>query len=248
MIIRTLKALRSDFLYRNAVRSSKSYSNYLRKLGCHIGTGTVFYTPSTIMVDITRPCLISIGNNVHITQGVTILTHGAEWLVLRELYHRPFGSAGKVTIEDNVFVGMHAIILKGVTVHGNSVIGAGSVVTKDVPAGSVVAGNPARIVMSIQDYYRKRLQAQMPEAIAYARAIKERFGREARSGDFSEFFDLFLSRNTAAFGNIPVQKQVGAYMNEFMRSKPIFAGFDEFLRQCNAESGERDQQCDEQCR
>ena len=56
------------------------------------------------------------------------------------------GRVAPVVIGDDVFIGMEALILKGVTVGAGSVIGAGSVVTRDVPPGSVVAGNPARVV------------------------------------------------------------------------------------------------------
>ncbi|WP_374710850.1 DapH/DapD/GlmU-related protein [Rhodococcus sp. USK10] len=55
-----------------------------------------------------------------------------------------------VTIEENVFVGANAIILKGVQVGRNSVIGAGSIVTRDVPRNTIVAGNPARPVGTVE--------------------------------------------------------------------------------------------------
>lgn len=58
-------------------------------------------------------------------------------------------NAVAVIIEDNVFVGTGSIILKGVRVGANSVIGAGSVVTKDVPPNSIVAGNPAKFIKNI---------------------------------------------------------------------------------------------------
>ncbi len=54
-----------------------------------------------------------------------------------------------VVIEDDVFIGMHSIILKGVRIGKGSVVGAGSVVSADVPAGVIVAGNPARVVRSL---------------------------------------------------------------------------------------------------
>ena len=56
------------------------------------------------------------------------------------------GATAPVVIEDDVFVGMHSLILKGVTIGRGAVVGAGSVVTRDVPPGLIVAGNPARRV------------------------------------------------------------------------------------------------------
>ncbi|MCB9103918.1 MAG: acyltransferase [Anaerolineales bacterium] len=56
------------------------------------------------------------------------------------------GATAPVVIEDDVFIGMHSLILKGVTIGRGAVIGAGSVVTRDVPPGIIVAGNPARRV------------------------------------------------------------------------------------------------------
>lgn len=56
---------------------------------------------------------------------------------------------GKVVIGDNVFIGSNASILKGVTVGSNSVIGFGSIVTKDIPANTIACGNPAKIIRCI---------------------------------------------------------------------------------------------------
>ncbi len=63
---------------------------------------------------------------------------------------------GLVTIGDDVFIGAGAIVMPGVTVGKGSIVGAHSVVTKDVPAYSVVAGNPARIIGSSSEYFSKR--------------------------------------------------------------------------------------------
>jgi maltose O-acetyltransferase len=51
-----------------------------------------------------------------------------------------------VTIGDDVWIGARAILLPGITINSGSIVGAGAVVTKDVPPGSIVAGNPARVV------------------------------------------------------------------------------------------------------
>jgi acetyltransferase-like isoleucine patch superfamily enzyme len=61
------------------------------------------------------------------------------------------GAHAPIVIEDDVFIGMQSLILKGVTIGRGSVVGAGSVVTRDVPAGVVVAGNPATVVKELEN-------------------------------------------------------------------------------------------------
>lgn len=63
---------------------------------------------------------------------------------------RPKIRTAPVIISDNVWIGMHAVILKGVTIGENSVVAAGAVVTKSVPANVVVAGNPAVVTKEIR--------------------------------------------------------------------------------------------------
>lgn len=86
--------------------------------------------------------MIEIGDNVSITEGVTILTHGYDWSVFKGMYGDVFGSAEHVKIGDNVFIGINSTILKGVTIGSNVVIGANSLINKDVPDNCVVVGNP----------------------------------------------------------------------------------------------------------
>ena len=73
---------------------SESYINYLRKIGCSIGCNTKIFNVKDVHIDVTRPWLISIGNNVQITRGVTILTHGYDWSVLKGVYGEVLGSSG----------------------------------------------------------------------------------------------------------------------------------------------------------
>jgi serine acetyltransferase len=215
--------------YRYRTSNSDRFVDYLIKKGCLIGEGTVFHQPRTNLIDVTRPYLLSIGKNVDITAGVVVLTHGADWHVLREVFHVPLGSAGEVRIEDNVFIGINSIITKGVTIHSNSIIGAGSVVTRNIPGNCVVAGNPAKPIMGIEEYYKKCTKRAIDEACLCAQALYKRYNRLPVPDDFKEYFYLFLQRDPDRFGSIPVRMQTGSAYQEFMASKPVFSSFDEFL-------------------
>lgn len=73
---------------------SKTYIEYLRGLGMKIGDESTIYVPTKTQIDTTRPWLIDIGKNVKITEGVTILTHGFDWSVLKGVYGDILGSSG----------------------------------------------------------------------------------------------------------------------------------------------------------
>ena len=110
--------------------------------------------------------MIEIGNNVSITTGVTILTHGYDWSVFKGMYGDVLGSAGRVKIGDNVFIGMHSTILKGVTIGDNVVIGANSLINKDVPDNCVVVGNP--------DVYKRQPMRSLTASIGCASSTRWR--------------------------------------------------------------------------
>lgn len=89
---------------------------------------------------------IQIGNNVMIGGGVTIVDsdfhslNPAHWHTSEDEKHM---ASSPVIIEDNVFIGMDSIILKGITIGENSIVAAGSVVTKSIPENEIWGGNPA---------------------------------------------------------------------------------------------------------
>ena len=74
--------------------------------------------------------------------------------VIRRL-HPDFDCFGKVKIGDYVYIGTNALIMPGVTIGDNSLVAAGSIVTKSVPSGVVVVGNPARILCTVEEYYER---------------------------------------------------------------------------------------------
>lgn len=125
--------------------------------GKHISIGSnVIININCTFVDCNK---IEVGNNVLIASNVQIYTatHPVEvqerlvegWIANEETpYFRTY--ALPVKIEDNVWIGGGVIILPGVTIGRNSVIGAGSIVTKSIPENSVAYGNPCRVVRSVK--------------------------------------------------------------------------------------------------
>lgn len=131
-----------------AARLMLSPIAYGRRLGVKIGSGCRIYIKSWG----SEPFLISIGNNVTITSGVLFLTHDGSTGLVRSSGGIRYQHYAPVTVMDNVFIGVNAILLPGVVVGSNAIVAAGAVVTKAVPAGSIVAGNPARIIGEFAEY------------------------------------------------------------------------------------------------
>lgn len=105
----------------------------------------------------TEPYLITIGDDVTITNGVIFHTHDGGVSILRKKY--PGINVFKPTIVgNNVFIGSNTTILPGIKIGNNVVIGASSVVTKDIPDNVVVAGVPAKVIHSLEDFETKVLK------------------------------------------------------------------------------------------
>ena len=152
------------------------------------------YNPDITHIDETDPHLLTIGNHVRITGPVTILTHDCSWSVIKHKYGEICGKQRAVTIGDGVFVGWGATILCGTTVGDHTIIGAQAVVSGRVDSDSVYAGNPAKKIMTLDEFYAKRKEKQLAEAVAYANAYYARFGKEVPAEKLDEYFFLFSTR------------------------------------------------------
>lgn len=107
--------------------------------------------------------LISLGDNVNIASNVTFLTHDITHRMLNNIPEliekrkkRFSEKVGCIEIGDNVFIGSGVSICYNVRIGCNVIIGASSVVTKDIPDNCVAAGVPARVISSFDEYLRKR--------------------------------------------------------------------------------------------
>jgi acetyltransferase-like isoleucine patch superfamily enzyme len=122
---------------------------YLRHTGVKIGQNCSIDT----LLFGSEPYLIEIGNHVQVTSGVKFFTHGGGW-VFRDK-HPLMDTFGKIKIGDNVYIGNNAMLMPGVTIGNDVIVGAGAIVTKSVPNGSIVAGNPARIIGTLDDLEKR---------------------------------------------------------------------------------------------
>jgi acetyltransferase-like isoleucine patch superfamily enzyme len=96
---------------------------------------------------------VKIGSHVIIGANTTITDTDFHPLEFNQRIQNSLAGVSKaITIEDEVFIGMHCLILKGVTIGRGSVIGAGSVVSRSIPPGVIAAGNPARVIKSLSTH------------------------------------------------------------------------------------------------
>lgn len=226
-----IKSIFNTLRFLKAKTSSEGMIKFLRKKGISIGKDCVFRSPGTICIDLTRPSLISIGDNVDINRNFQIMTHDFASLVFRSVYCDFINSSGRVTIGNNVYFGTDVIVLKGVSIGDNCIIGAGSVVNRDIPSNSVATGVPCKVLCSLDDYHEKRKQRSVEEAFDYAKSIKERFGRMPVVEDFWEEFPLFVdAENINDYPMLPIKGQLDkGYEKWLMNHKKHFNGFGEFL-------------------
>lgn len=177
--------------------SSEEYVKYLRKHGVRIGEKVNFRDPLHTTIDITRPCLVEIGDNLDINSNFTIMTHDFSTFVFRSYFNDFVNSSGKVKIGSNIVFGRNVTILKGVTIGDNCIIGAGSIISKSIPANSVAVGSPAKVVCSIEEYYNKRKKLQVQEALEYGKELAMVRGgiENLKINDFVEEWVLFLSES-----------------------------------------------------
>ena len=123
----------------------------LKKRGMRVGDNLRCHSPYAF--DGLLPWLITVGNNVCISANVRILAHDTS-----TEYANGHTKIGIVDIGDNVYIGYGATVLCNVRIGRNAIIGAGSVVTKDIPANTVCAGNPAKFVCTAEEYRAKHAE------------------------------------------------------------------------------------------
>lgn len=235
MIELIIKRLIKKIIFGNKA-DPETYLEYLRSIGMAIGLGTtIFASPRDCVIDEQNPHLITIGENVQITRGVVILSHDYGWSVIKGKYGDVVGHQEPISIGDNVFIGMNSIILAGSNVGSNVIIGAGSIVTGNIPSNTVVAGVPARVICTLDDYREKRLSKMTEEARAVYSAYLKRYGREPGVRVFREYFWLFSGSDSelpACLNEVNELVNPAITNDAFRKWNPPFTNFDEFISFC----------------
>jgi acetyltransferase-like isoleucine patch superfamily enzyme len=127
------------------------FTKYVHKLrGVQIKELSSLFIGTHVNIDNKYPSLVSIGKEVTIASGARLTAHMDPPRSIREKFMQ--ARALPIVVGDNVFIGANATILMGVTIHNWSIVGAGAVVTKDVPEYAIVVGNPARVVGDLRNY------------------------------------------------------------------------------------------------
>lgn len=124
---------------------------YARKKGVMVGNNCRIYIRSWG----SEPFLIHLGDDVTVTAGVKFITHDGSTCLVKDNKGNRYQYYAPIYVGSHVFIGVNTIIMPGVTIGSNVVIGAGSVVTKDIPSDSVAIGVPARVVSSFEEYSNK---------------------------------------------------------------------------------------------
>ena len=150
MIVRIISTL-----YDKYYRITKGGSAYARRKGVKVGEGCRIY----IAAFGSEPWLVEIGDRVTITSGCRLITHdGSTWLMRDEKGRRQLYR--KVIIGNDVFIGLNSIIMPGVQIGNEVIIAAGSIVTKSVPSGVIIGGNPAKIIGDYHTYKKNVMNLQ----------------------------------------------------------------------------------------
>lgn len=127
------------------------------------------WLPSSTWIDTSYCFLISIGDNCGFGEECHILAHDAQMDEFLDA-----ARVGRVVIYESCHIGARCIILPGVEIGPRTIVGAGSIVSKSLPADSVCAGNPARVLCSLDEYLgRHRMRLANSPVFPYSLSLSE---------------------------------------------------------------------------
>lgn len=144
--------------------------------------------------------------------------------------------AGVTQIGDNVFVGMKSIILMGSQIGNNVIIGAGSVVSGNIPSNVVVAGNPAKVVCTLEEYCERQMKRFDSYAKIYYKRTKAYLQRELTENDMNWYNQLWKSEEKdQIYAKIRVDgDDISEIIGDLRCVTPVYESFDDFKKSIDA--------------
>lgn len=170
LFLRRLRSWRESL----AKRKREYYIEGLIRRGLKVGSNVRF--AADVFLDPSHCSLISIGNHVTFAPNVRIIAHDAS-----TKQFLGFTRIGCVRILDDCFIGDSVIVLPGVTIGPRSIVGAGAIVTRDVPADSVAVGHPAQVICALEEYLSKNRDAAQERGVFGREYWAEHLTEERRS-------------------------------------------------------------------
>lgn len=188
-----IKQILRKLIYREK-SSGEKYIAYCKRGGATIGNNVTVYSAKNTTIDETSLQHIFIGDNTQITAGVIILAHDYSYSVLGNIYGELPRQQKDTIIGKNVFIGMNSIILMGSNIGDNVIIGAGSVVSGHIPSNTVCAGNPAKIICSLDQFLVKGRTRFEESARCYYAGIKRK-KQDVTEEDMIIYRSLFAEKS-----------------------------------------------------
>ena len=235
------KTLLLRMMYPGRYSSDVYIKTLKEKFHIDIGSHCKFFAPRETSIDTQRPHMLHIGDYVKFTSGVTVLCHDysrSTFVNMTEGVYSNVGEAKFTYIGDNVFLGINAIVLMGAHIGNNCVVGAGSVVAGSFPNGVVIAGNPAKIICTIDEFYEKRKKQEIDAAKNYVKKWREKYGKNPSIYDMTNAFSwLYLPHTketmeqySQLFLTSAVDEET--YLQNYYGTSPLYESFEDFLKDC----------------
>ncbi len=220
--------------------SNEAFCNTLKKQGVDIGEHCIFYSPNHVNIDVQRPHMLHIGDYVKVTSGVSILCHDYSRSVFCGIEGLGnIGEAKQTFIGNNIFIGINSIILMGTYIGDNSIVGAGAVVGGCFEPYSVIAGNPAKRICSVQELYEKRKKNEIEAAIEYAIHFYHSHRRWPSIDEMTNAFSwMYIKHDEDSYQeNIRFFRLNGVNRSilhdNFLNTSPVFDTYEDFISACN---------------
>lgn len=228
-------------IIRRTVRvTSEDLLTELKKGGAEIGKGVIVFDPNHSVIDGTRPWLLKIGSYTKITRGVVILTHDYSLSVMRRVYGEWIGEGEKTIIGDNCFLGINSIVLMGSQIGNNVIVGAGSVVHGKIPDNVVVAGNPAKIIATLDEHFISRKAKTVLECKNCIKNFYYAKGKMPQPKDLAGFKFLFSPRDKKIVNKYGLDFYCNGDEPEevekaFFKTEPHWPDFDSMIKEVEKE-------------